>query len=140
MVMVGLAFWWLSHDLPSFRTITDYKPPLVTTVLAREGRVLGYFYKEKRFLVRLHDMPAHLPKAFLAAEDSGFYKHDGIDPWAIVRAMLMNLKAGGIKQGGSTITQQVVKRLLLTPEKSFERKIKEAMLAYQLENYLTKDE
>jgi penicillin-binding protein 1A len=138
--MVGLAFWWLSHDLPSFRTITDYKPPLVTTVLARDNQVLGYFYKEKRFLVRLQDMPEHLPKAFLAAEDSGFYKHDGIDPWAIVRAMLMNLKAGGIKQGGSTITQQVVKRLLLTPEKSFERKIKEAMLSYRLENYLTKDE
>ncbi len=140
VLMVALAFWWLSHDLPGFRTITDYKPPLVTTVLAREGRVLGYFYKEKRFLVRLPDMPAYLPKAFLAAEDSGFYKHDGIDPFAIIRAMLMNLKAGGIRQGGSTITQQVVKRLLLTPEKSFERKIKEAMLAYRLENYLTKDE
>ena len=140
IALVVLAFWWLSHDLPGFRSITDYKPPLVTTVLARDNQVLGYFYKEKRFLVRLQDMPAHLPKAFLAAEDSGFYKHDGIDPWAIARAMLMNLKAGGIKQGGSTITQQVVKRLLLTPEKSFERKIKEAMLAYQLENYLTKDE
>ncbi|OGR35737.1 MAG: penicillin-binding protein [Desulfovibrionales bacterium GWA2_65_9] len=140
LALVALAFWWLSHDLPGFRSITDYKPPLVTTVLARDNQVLGYFYKEKRFLVRLQDMPAHLPKAFLAAEDSSFYKHDGIDPWAIVRAMLMNLKAGGIKQGGSTITQQVVKRLLLTPEKSFERKIKEAMLAYQLENYLTKDE
>ena len=140
LALVVLVFWWLSHDLPGFRTITDYKPTLVTTVLARDNQVLGYFYKEKRFLVRLEDMPAYLPKAFLAAEDSGFYKHDGIDPFAIVRAMVMNLKAGGIKQGGSTITQQVVKRLLLTPEKSFERKIKEAMLAYRLENYLTKDE
>lgn len=140
LLLVVLAFWWLSHDLPGFRTITDYKPPLVTTVLARDNRVLGYFYKEKRFLVRLQDTPEHLSKAFLAAEDSGFYKHDGIDPWAIFRAMLMNLKAGGIRQGGSTITQQVVKRLLLTPEKSFERKIKEAMLSYRLEQYLTKDE
>jgi len=136
----ALAFWLLSRDLPGFRNITDYKPPLVTTVLSRDGRVLGYFYKEKRFLVRLQDMPDYLPKAFLAAEDSGFYKHDGVDPWAIFRASLMNLKAGGIKQGGSTITQQVVKRLLLSPEKSFERKIKEAVLAYRLENYLTKDE
>ncbi|SNR65017.1 penicillin-binding protein 1A [Humidesulfovibrio mexicanus] len=136
----ALAFWYYSHDLPGFRNITDYKPPLVTTVLSREGRVLGYFYKEKRFLVRLQDMPEHLPLAFLAAEDSSFYKHDGIDPWAIFRASLMNLKAGGIRQGGSTITQQVVKRLLLSPEKSFERKIKEAILAYRLENYLTKDE
>jgi penicillin-binding protein 1A len=136
----ALAFWVLSRDLPGFRNITDYKPPLVTTVLTRDGHVLGYFYKEKRFLVRLQDMPSYLPKAFLAAEDSGFYKHDGIDPWAIFRASLMNLKAGGIRQGGSTITQQVVKRLLLSPEKSFERKIKEAVLAYRLENYLTKDE
>ncbi|MDP2847296.1 MAG: PBP1A family penicillin-binding protein [Humidesulfovibrio sp.] len=140
VLCAALAFWFFSRDLPGFRNITDYKPPLVTTVLSREGRVLGYFYKEKRFLVRLQDMPAFLPKAFLAAEDSGFYKHDGIDPWAIFRASLMNLKAGGIKQGGSTITQQVVKRLLLSPEKSFERKIKEAVLAYRLENYLTKDE
>jgi penicillin-binding protein 1A len=140
LVAAALAFWFYSRELPGFRNITDYKPPLVTTVLARDGRVLGYFYKEKRFLVCLQDMPAHLPKAFLAAEDSGFYKHDGIDPWAIFRASLMNLKAGGIKQGGSTITQQVVKRLLLSPEKSFERKIKEAVLAYRLENYLTKDE
>jgi len=135
-----LAFWFYSRDLPGFRNITDYKPPLVTTVLTRDGHVLGYFYKEKRFLVRLQDMPPYLPKAFLAAEDAGFYKHDGIDPWAIFRASLMNLKAGGIRQGGSTITQQVVKRLLLSPEKSFERKIKEAVLAYRLESYLTKDE
>jgi penicillin-binding protein, 1A family len=140
VMCAALAFWFYSRDLPGFRNITDYKPPLVTTVLSRDGKVLGYFYKEKRFLVRLQDMPAYLPKAFLAAEDSGFYKHDGIDPWAIFRASLMNLKAGGIRQGGSTITQQVVKRLLLSPEKSFERKIKEAVLAYRLENYLTKDE
>ena len=140
LLLVVLAFWWLSHDLPGFRSITDYKPPLVTTVLARDNHVLGYFYKEKRFLVHLQDMPEYLPKAFLAAEDSGFYKHEGIDPFAIVRAMFMNIKAGGIRQGGSTITQQVVKRLLLTPEKSFERKIKEAMLSYRLEQYLNKDE
>ena len=140
VLCAALAFWFYSRELPGFRNITDYKPPLVTTVLTHDGKVLGYFYKEKRFLVRLQDMPAYLPKAFLAAEDSGFYKHDGIDPWAIFRASLMNLKAGGIRQGGSTITQQVVKRLLLSPEKSFERKIKEAVLAYRLENYLTKDE
>ena len=140
VLAVAAAFWTLSYDLPGFRNITDYKPPLVTTVLARDGKVLGYFYKEKRFLVHLNEMPPMLPKAFLAAEDSGFYRHEGIDPWAIFRASLMNLKAGGIRQGGSTITQQVVKRLLLTPEKSFQRKIKEALLSYRLENYLTKDE
>ena len=140
VLLVALAFWVMSYDLPSFRNITDYKPSLVTTVLSHDGRVLGYFYKEKRFLVRLNEMPPLLPKAFLAAEDSGFYKHEGIDPWAIFRASLRNLRAGGFKQGGSTITQQVVKRLLLTPEKSVQRKIKEAILAYRLENYLTKDE
>jgi penicillin-binding protein 1A len=94
ILCAALAFWFYSRELPGFRNITDYKPPLVTTVLARDGRVLGYFYKEKRFLVRLQDMPAHLPKAFLAAEDSGFYKHEGIDPWAIFRARSEERRVG----------------------------------------------
>jgi penicillin-binding protein 1A len=81
-----------------------------------------------------------LPKAFLAAEDSTFYQHEGVDISAIVRAMIKNLQRGGIKQGGSTITQQIIKRLLLSSEKSYKRKVKEAILAYRLEKYLTKDE
>jgi len=131
---------WASADLPNFTKITDYRPALVTTVYDREGGVLGYFYHEKRFLVRLDEMNKWLPMAFLAAEDAAFYNHEGVDLMAIFRAFLVNLKSGRVKQGGSTITQQIVKQLLLTNEKSYERKLKEAILAYRLENYLTKEE
>lgn len=137
--LIGL-YYWASNDLPSFRKITDYRPPLVTTIYTRDNKVLGYLYSEKRFLVTLSEMPAYLPKAFLAAEDSTFYQHEGVDLSAIFRAMIKNLKSGGIKQGGSTITQQIIKRLLLSSEKSYKRKIREAILAYRLEKYLTKDE
>jgi penicillin-binding protein 1A len=135
----GLYFWAAS-DLPGFKTITDYNPPLVTTVYTRNGEVLGHFYKEKRFLVTMDQISHWVPKAFLAAEDSSFYQHEGVDISAIFRAFVKNLKAGHVVQGGSTITQQVIKRLLLTPEKSYQRKLKEAILAYRLEHYLTKDE
>lgn len=135
-----LLVTWASQDLPSFTRIADYRPPQVTTVYARDGSVLGQYFREKRFLVGLEKMPQRLPMAFLAAEDDGFYKHEGIDLVAIVRAFIKNLQAGSIRQGGSTITQQIVKRLLLTSERSYERKLKEAILAYRLEKYLTKDE
>jgi penicillin-binding protein 1A len=137
--LIGL-YYWASSDLPSFRKITDYRPPLVTTIYTRDNKVLGYLYSEKRFLVTLSEMPEFLPKAFLAAEDSTFYQHEGVDISAIARAMIKNLQRGGIKQGGSTITQQIIKRLLLSSEKSYKRKVKEAILAYRLEKYLTKDE
>lgn len=143
VLAAGLAlsvYFWASRDLPSFKRIADYRPPLATTVYTRDGQILGYLYHEKRFLARLEEMPPYLPKAFLAAEDKSFYEHEGIDLKAIVRAFVKNLKAGSTIQGGSTITQQIIKRLLLTSEKRYERKLKEAILAYRLENYLTKDE
>ncbi len=137
----GLGIYlWASRDLPNFKTLSDYRPPLVTTVYARDNRVLGYFFREKRFLATIPEMSPWVPKAFLAAEDAGFYQHEGVDPSAIFRAFLRNLSAGEIKQGGSTITQQVIKRLLLSSEKSYQRKIKEAILAYRLEKYLQKDD
>lgn len=145
LIVLGVAgavgvYFWASRDLPGFTRIADYRPALTTTVLARDGSVLGYFYRENRFLISLDDMPKVLPQAFLAAEDAGFYQHEGVDPVAIFRAFLVNLQSGTKAQGGSTITQQVIKRLLLTPERSYERKVKEAILAYRLERYLSKDE
>lgn len=137
---LAVVYSWAVQDLPSYTRIADYRPPLVSTVYARDNSVMGYFYREKRFLSSLSDMPPYLPLAFLAAEDDGFYEHQGVSPVAILRAFLVNLKSGTNTQGGSTITQQIVKRLLLSAEKSYERKIKEAILAYRLENYLTKDE
>jgi penicillin-binding protein 1A len=133
-------YLWASQDLPSITKVSDYRPPQVTTVYARDGSVMGYFFREKRFLVNIEQMPPHLPMAFLAAEDARFFKHPGIDLKAIMRAFLKNLLSGSPREGGSTITQQVVKRLLLTPERSYERKLKEAILAYRLEKYLTKEQ
>ncbi len=140
--IIGAVFLynWAAKDLPGFKNITDYNPPLVTTVYAKDNEVLGYLYKEKRFLVTIDQMSPWVPKAFLAAEDASFYQHEGVDLTAISRAFVINMKAGRVKQGGSTITQQIIKRLLLTSEKSYERKLKEAILAYRLERYLTKDE
>ena len=88
----------------------------------------------------LTDLPPHLIKAFIAAEDTRFYEHGGVDLIGIFRAMLKNIQAGEIVQGGSTITQQVVKSLLLTPERTFIRKIKEAVLAHRIDNSLSKNE
>ncbi len=145
LVLLGIGgaagiYFWAAKDLPGFTRIADYRPPLTTTVLARDGSVLGHFYRENRFLLSLDEMPRMLPLAFLAAEDAGFYQHKGVDPVAIFRAFIHNIKTGREGQGGSTITQQLIKRLLLTPERTYERKIKEAILAYRLERYLTKDE
>ncbi|MGE4551522.1 MAG: penicillin-binding protein 1A [Desulfovibrionaceae bacterium] len=134
------VYRWATKDLPNFTNLADYRPPVVSTVYAVDGRPLGYFYKEKRWLVGLDQMSRYLPMAFLAAEDSSFYDHEGVDLMAIARAFVINLKSGSIKQGGSTITQQIVKQLLLTNERSYERKIKEALLAYRLEHYLGKEE
>ena len=116
----------------------DYRPALVTTVYARDGSILGYFFRKKRFYRALSSMPPYLTKAFLAAEDKAFYEHDGVDPSAIFRAFFRNIEAGDIVQGGSTITQQLVKRVMLTSEKSYSRKFKEAILAYRLERHMTK--
>lgn len=143
-VMGGAAavalYYWASNDLPSFSKIADYRPPLVTTVLARDGSLIGELYRERRYLITMDEMPDFLPKAFLAIEDDEFYSHPGIDIRAIVRAALTNFQSGEKRSGGSTITQQMVKRLMLTPEKSYERKLKEMILAYRLEQQFSKDE
>ncbi len=136
---IGVYFWAV-QDLPQIKTITDYNPALTSTVFTRNKEVLGYLSRENRFLRPLSKMPPHVPAAFLAAEDASFYEHPGIDLMGIVRAAIKNLLAGDIVQGGSTITQQVIKSLLLTPERSYKRKLKEAILAYRLEKNLAKDE
>ncbi|MBO4318797.1 MAG: PBP1A family penicillin-binding protein [Mailhella sp.] len=134
------VYRWASKDLPSFSKITDYRPPQVTNILARDGSLIGQLYREKRFLISLDQMNPLLVKAVLAVEDSDFYTHPGIDPAGIVRAVLTNFRSGQKSQGASTLTQQVVKRLMLTPEKTYERKIKEIILALRLERQLSKDD
>ena len=139
---VGIVFLYrmFTSDLPNIATLKDYRPRLVTEVLSEDGNVIGEFFIEKRELVPMERVPKVLQNAIIAAEDANFYSHEGLDFYGIVRALIKNVRAGGIVQGGSTITQQVVKSLLLTPERSLKRKIREAILAYRLERSLGKDE
>jgi len=136
-LLVG-AYLYVAGDLPRVDTLADYHPPVITRVLSDEGAVIAEFARERRIVVPVERLPEMLIQAFVAAEDSNFFAHSGIDFISILRAALKNLKAGGIVQGGSTITQQVAKSLLLTPEKKFERKFKEAILAWRMEKALTK--
>ncbi len=144
MLVAGAAtvgiFFYLSRDLPKISTLKDYHPSIVTTVLSDDNRKIAEFYRERRIVVPLEEIPLQLQQAFISAEDARFYKHRGIDVFSIVRAFFKNLEAGTIVQGGSTITQQVTKSFLLTPERSYERKIKEALLAYQIDKTFSKDE
>lgn len=144
MIIGGLGavgvYTYISRDLPKISNLKDYHPPIITTVHADDGRKIAEFYNERRIVVPLTELPDLLIKAFVAAEDSRFYKHQGIDLLSILRAFFKNLEAGTIVQGGSTITQQVTKSFLLTPEKSYTRKMKEAILAYRIEKTFKKEE
>ena len=137
---VVMLFYWASRDLPDLNRIAEYKQPQATVILARDGSMLGTLNHEKRFVIGLKDMSRYLPMSFLAAEDDAFYRHMGIDPVAIMRAAINNFRKGRQGEGGSTITQQLIKQLLLTSERSYTRKMKEAILAYQLEKNFTKDQ
>ena len=131
---------YFSRDLPQITSLKDYRPPIITTVFSDDNRKIGEFFKERRKVLPLQDMPEMLLHAFVAAEDSRFYKHQGIDLIGILRAFFKNLEAGAIVQGGSTITQQVTKSFFLSPERSYQRKVKEAILAYRIDRSFTKDE
>lgn len=130
----------ISQDLPPVDQLLSYSPPTTTQVFAEDGTMLGEFYVERRYLVPLDRVPNHVRLAFLAAEDADFYRHPGVDPFGIARALLANLSSKRVVQGGSTITQQVVKTLLLNPERRMERKVKELILSLRLENKLSKDD
>lgn len=139
-IAIGGIYFYLSRDLPKISSLTDYRPPIITTVYSDDNRKIAEFYKERRIILPLSEMPKMLLEAFIAAEDARFFKHKGIDFLSIIRAYLKNIEAGTIVQGGSTITQQVTKSLLLTPEKNYTRKVKEAILAYRIDKKFTKEE
>ena len=123
------------HDLRA-----HYQPSQVTRVLARDGTVLASLFVERRTVIPFIDVPSHAKLAFLAAEDAQFYEHQGLNYFGMLRALTANLRAGHTRQGASTITQQVVKNVLLDSERSYQRKIKETILARRLEKELSKDE
>lgn len=128
-----------SRNLPVIPNLESYEPRTVSTFYADDGTVIGVFYKQKRFVVDLSQIPPHVIKAFLAAEDAKFYEHSGVDWTGIARAMVRNVMAGRIVMGGSTITMQVTKNFLLSRERTFSRKIKELIIASQLEKVWGKD-
>ena len=129
-----------SKDLPDHEQLKNYEPPVMTRVHAADGTLIAEYYDERRLYLPYSSMPKLLIDAFISAEDKNFFRHGGIDPEGIVRAMLANLSRGaGRKQGASTITQQVAKNFFLTSEQSFDRKAKEALLALRIESTFPKE-
>jgi len=140
-VGLGLVFYSsIEEGLPSIESLKHYRPPVVTTMYGADGSTIAEFHHQRRYIVPFREIPRHVKQAFLAAEDARFYEHPGIDIWGIIRAAIVNIRAGTIVQGGSTITQQVVKALLLSPERTLRRKLREALLAYKIDQTLSKDE
>lgn len=140
----GLALYGyreLARDLPSsLSTLTDYRPSRASRVYDVNGELIGEFYLQRRVLVPFSRIPRHVQLAFVAGEDNRFFDHGGLDPIGIARAAYENFKAGALRQGGSTITQQVAKLMLLSGEKKLIRKIREAILARRIERELTKEQ
>lgn len=140
VVLGGLLGFQELLGMPDVRTVASYRPPQATLFYDRDGAVVHRLYSEHRVVVPLNRMHPMVAKAFVAAEDSRFYEHPGLDGWSVLRALINNIRSGRKSQGGSTITQQVAKGLLLTPEKTYIRKFKEAILAWRIDTLLSKDE
>jgi penicillin-binding protein 1A len=136
----GVLWYVWSSNLPLISSLREYNPPIITEIYSSDGEVIGRFWDEKRIVISLAEIPRHLIHAFIAAEDARFYEHEGVDIPSIARAFFKNLIARRIEQGGSTITQQVTKSLLLkNPEKTYRRKVREATLSLQIEKAFSKE-
>ncbi len=136
----ALVFWRWTRELPAFDSLRDYRPLVSTRVLGAGGQEVFSFARERRTVVPLPEIPEVLKKAVLASEDAKFYQHEGVNYLAILRCAVKGLVSGGVRCGGSTITQQVVKTFLLADEWRYKRKVKELVLAPRLEQNLGKDE
>lgn len=140
--LIVFVISYYSQDLPDHTELKNYEPPIVTRIYAGDGRLMAEYAQERRIFVPYPFIPEKVVQAFTAAEDKNFFEHEGVDAYAIARAMVTNLKNAGTdrrKIGGSTITQQVAKNFLLTNERSYERKIREAILATRIEKALPKE-
>jgi penicillin-binding protein 1A len=141
-VGLGVLFFWVAHDtnVPDVARLSEYKPKLVTRIFAANGQVIGDLAQERRTVIPFEKIPRLLRDAVVDAEDAEFYEHGGVSYLGMLRAAWNNLRHGGVVQGGSTITQQVVKNFLLSPERKLRRKLQEIYLAHRLESSLSKDE
>lgn len=139
VVGIGAAAYVIfSSDLPKTAELPSYRPRAASTFYAEDGRVISHFYSEKRFPVRIDSLPPHVVNAVLAAEDARFFNHRGVDFRSVARAALKNIQSGEYVQGASTITQQVARMLFLSKEKKLSRKIREALIAFKMEEVLPK--
>ena len=140
---VAIYAAWLFHDMPDAGDLADYRPPTATRAYAWDGTLIGEFSRERRIYVPYDQMPPHMVQAFMAAEDRNFFRHGGVDAMGLTRAMMknvLNAVQGRRLEGGSTITQQVAKNVLLTSDATIGRKFKEAVLAQRLEKALSKEQ
>ena len=138
---VFTAIWYFSTDLPDFKFLKNYKPPVSTKVYNSSGEIIADFSRQRRSFIKYEQIPKNIINAFLSAEDKNFFQHPGIDAKGITRAVFKNINniiTGSRLEGASTITQQVAKNFLLTSDVSLARKIKEAILAFRIEKSLTK--
>ncbi|WP_455378589.1 penicillin-binding protein 1A [Petrachloros mirabilis] len=135
---VGAVLWYYSQDLPDPNQLQNYQPSLVTQVYSTDKQLIGQFFIERRILTPLTDIPERLTQAVIAVEDARFFEHPGLDYIGILRAAWTNVRRGGKVEGASTITQQLARSLFLSSERTFDRKVRELLLAYKMELVATK--
>lgn len=138
--LIALAGVLIYPELPSLEALTDYRPKIPLRVYSEEGQLIAEFGEERRAFVKIQDVPPKLKQAILAAEDERFYQHGGIDTLGVLRAAIANATSGGAREGASTITMQVARNFFLSSEKTFKRKLSEALLAIKIEHSLSKDQ
>ena len=136
------GYIFFNRDLPSIEKLKTHTPPTVTHFYGSKGEIIGEFSSQRRYILTIDQIPKQLQNAFVAAEDKNFWDHGGVDKEAIIRAARRNLTSGTMKEGASTITQQLAKNLLVGSQKTIVRKIKEAILAMRIERErsLTKEQ
>ena len=139
LATIGLL-WHYSRDLPDLNQLQNYQPSLVTQVYSSDKQLIGQFFIERRILTPLQQIPEHLRRAVIAVEDVRFFEHPGLDYIGILRAAWTNLRRGGKVEGASTITQQLARSLFLSSERTFDRKVRELVLAYKMELVSTKEQ
>src|SRR3954447_647907 len=140
LVAAGVALYigHVAKDLPDYEVLAKYEPPVTTRIHASDGALMAEYARERRLYLPIQAIPDRVKAAFLSAEDKNFYSHPGVDITGLGRAVITYV-SGGPMQGGSTITQQVAKNFLLTNERSLERKVKEAILSFRIEQAYSKD-
>lgn len=136
----GGLLWYYAQDLPDLSQLQNYQPSLVTQVYSSDKRLIGQFFIERRILTPLAQIPEHLRRAVIAVEDVRFFEHPGLDYIGILRAAWTNVRRGGKVEGASTITQQLARSLFLSSERTFDRKVRELVVAYKMELVSSKEQ